>query len=227
MNEAHSGLARCVRTREVGRALLPVAHALGVRDLAMEALWPAVTASANANRRLDGDLWGYLGQPEMGALVNAALGLGWTLHAYEADVEVMRQRAGPETPADVNWREDQQARNLGAVLGRLARSENVLAWCGNGHLGRRVLERSEGEPAWTPMGSLVAGYCGVEPFAIDQTATVAFEGRDLGWLDAYAEALLARGGTAGVLAEDIPAEVAWRKGHADAYVLSLDNALVE
>jgi hypothetical protein len=41
MNEAHDELTRCVRTREVGRALLRVAHGLGVRHLAMEALWPA------------------------------------------------------------------------------------------------------------------------------------------------------------------------------------------
>ena len=38
MNEAHSGLARCLRTRELGRELLPIAHARGVRHLAMEAL---------------------------------------------------------------------------------------------------------------------------------------------------------------------------------------------
>jgi hypothetical protein len=37
MNEAHSGFARCVRTRELGRELLPVAHAGGVRHLVMEA----------------------------------------------------------------------------------------------------------------------------------------------------------------------------------------------
>ena len=41
-NEAHSGLARCVRTREVGCRMVRAAHEAGVRRLAMEALpWPA------------------------------------------------------------------------------------------------------------------------------------------------------------------------------------------
>lgn len=37
-NEAHSGLARCVRTREVGVRMIQGAHEAGVRRLAMEAL---------------------------------------------------------------------------------------------------------------------------------------------------------------------------------------------
>ena len=36
-NEAHDGLRRCARTRHVGVRLVRAAHALGVRDLAMEA----------------------------------------------------------------------------------------------------------------------------------------------------------------------------------------------
>ena len=37
-NEAHNGLARCVRTREVGVRMIRAAHEAGVRRLAMEAL---------------------------------------------------------------------------------------------------------------------------------------------------------------------------------------------
>ena len=37
-NEAHNGLARCVRTREVGIRMIRAAHEAGVRRLAMEAL---------------------------------------------------------------------------------------------------------------------------------------------------------------------------------------------
>jgi hypothetical protein len=41
-NEAHSGLARSVRTRETGVRMVRAAHEAGVRRLAMEALdWPA------------------------------------------------------------------------------------------------------------------------------------------------------------------------------------------
>ena len=66
MNEAHHGLRRCVRTREVGRSLLPVADRLGVRHLAMEALWPPAAEQANAARRLEHDLPGYSGSPRCG-----------------------------------------------------------------------------------------------------------------------------------------------------------------
>lgn len=37
-NEAHSGLTRCIRTREVGVHMVQAAHKAGVRRLAMEAL---------------------------------------------------------------------------------------------------------------------------------------------------------------------------------------------
>ena len=41
-NEAHNGLARCIRTREMGVRMIRAAHEAGVRRLAMEALpWPA------------------------------------------------------------------------------------------------------------------------------------------------------------------------------------------
>ena len=230
MNEAHHGPSRCVRTREVGLALVPVADRLGVRHLAMEALWPAVAESANATRRLEEGLPGYLGQPEMRELVNAALDLGWMLHAYEAAPD-----AAPfgdwRSQEAVNWREDQQARNLGAAVRGLRATARILCWCGGGHLHRRPyeVEWHEGEArVWIPMGSLVAGYGGVEPFAIDQNVTVAFGGHERPWLQHYAEALRERGGTAGVLAADLPREIADYPDvrTADAYVLSLDNALV-
>ncbi len=132
----------------------------------------------------------------------------------------------------INWREDQQARNLGAVVTGLSSSARILCWCGGGHLLRRPyeVEWAEGEPrVWIPMGSLVAAYGGVEPFAIDQNVTVAFGGYERPWLEPYAAALRNRGGTAGLLAADLPAEIAEVADvrSADAYVLSLDNALVE
>jgi len=229
MNEAHSGYLRCVRTRELGRALLFVAHAGGVRHLAMEALWDrGVTERANAARRLEDGLGGYLGQPEMRALVDAALDLGWTLHAYEADISQSPAGDGPEDNAAVNWREDQQARNLGAVVSGLAESERILGWCGNGHLNRQSMTASkDGElVTWTPMGSLVGGYCGIEPFSIDQDMTVEFGGGEVEWLPPLREVLEHHGGTAGFLAGDAPEELAWLDGGADAFVLSLDNALV-
>ena len=52
MNEAHSGMARCIRTRQIGRRILPVAHRAGVRYLAMEALFPAFSEHSNRARQL-------------------------------------------------------------------------------------------------------------------------------------------------------------------------------
>jgi hypothetical protein len=59
---------------------------------------------------------------DLGALVQAALDLGWTLWAYEADVrhpppELVAE--GSLSAAFTDWRELEQARNLVGVLGRL------------------------------------------------------------------------------------------------------------
>ena len=230
VNEAHSGLARCVRTRELGRELLPVAHACGVRHLAMEALSIALAARANAVRALEQlSPGGYLGQPEMRALIEAALALGWTLHAYEADFRLSPAGDGPEDSAAINWREDQQARNLAAVVSSLPPSDRILGWCGNGHLSRQAMTAAvDGEQeTWTPMGSLVGGYCGIDPFSIDQTMTVEWDGVEREWFTPLVAAVRAQGGTTGFLAAEAPDELDWLGPTADAYVLSLDNALVE
>jgi hypothetical protein len=155
------------------------------------------------------------------------------LHAYEADFASRPDFDGLETQVPINWREDQQARNLGAVVASLAPSERLLAWCGGGHLLRRPYDVSAGRGGgaprvWVPMGNLVAGYCGLEPFAIDQTITVAYGGCDPPWLERYADALRSRNGTAGFLAADLPRGVvrAFPGQIADAYLLSLNNELV-
>lgn len=106
VNEAHSGMQRCVRTREIGRRLLPAAHAAGVRHMAMEALYGP-----------------YLAQPDMQALIDAAEELGWRLIPYEID-ELMSS----------NEREEGQARNLAAALAQLPPQATILVWCGIGHL---------------------------------------------------------------------------------------------
>jgi hypothetical protein len=166
MNEAHNGLLRCVRTREIGRRILPVAHAAGVRHLAAEALVPPFVEQANAMRVLSSQAAGYLAQPEMRAFLQAALDLGWTLLHYEADAVCwlrqrfpaefagldslpkfqpddnqsagILQRLGPhlQTMDYTNWREEQQALNLVAHLGALPADARLLVWCGNSHLSK-------------------------------------------------------------------------------------------
>jgi len=99
LNEAHDGLTRCVRTRRVGRQILPSAHAMGARHLAMEALQPGDAEAANTTRRPPDAADGYLAQPDMAELIQAALALGWTLWAYEADIDTPRS-----SRASAAWR---------------------------------------------------------------------------------------------------------------------------
>lgn len=83
-NEAHNGLKRCIRTREVGIRMIGAAHEAGVRRLAMEALpWPD-DGSPGPIWNLPSGWGGYLAQPDMRRLITVALDLGWSLWAYEA-----------------------------------------------------------------------------------------------------------------------------------------------
>jgi hypothetical protein len=113
VNEAHNGDLRCIRTREIGRRILPTAHAAGVRHLAMESLWSReLIEEANRTRFLPQVADGYLSQPEMRSLIQAALDLDWTLIGYEAGLYQQPPDLDPMGMAFTNWREEQQAANL-------------------------------------------------------------------------------------------------------------------
>jgi hypothetical protein len=212
MNELHNGLQRCVRTREIGRRILPTAHAAGVRHLAMEALERGFAAEANTSRSVPPCPVGYLSQPDMRELIAGALELGWTLIAYEEELE------GSTAPGDwarINQREEEQARNLVAALAELQCDTKLLVWCGNSHLSRhRSVE-------WQPMGLWFAEFAGFEPFALDQTQGIGESSAARMLVDEFAGELIARGGSAGFLAEDHP--LSWFG--VDAILLSTDNEL--
>src|SRR5215472_16033122 len=71
-NEAHSGLRRCVRTRQVGALMVRAAHEAGVRRLALEAL-PWQPGGTPGPFRDIPDQGRYLEQPDMRTLMTAAL----------------------------------------------------------------------------------------------------------------------------------------------------------
>ncbi len=222
-NEAHSGMERCVRTRDVGVRMIRAAHAAGVRRLAMEALpWPAegVAGPIRAIPPADG---GYLAQPDMRGLIGAALELGWSLWAYEAVFEVTADTDPAEllTMEFTNWREREQAANL-CQLTAADPAEPLLVWCGNGHASK--LQTND----WIPMGWHFRAMSGTDPFVIDQTVTVAFENRPQPWvpelLAGLGETLAAHGGTAGILQDQAPAPLDGRD-FVDAVVVSTENAL--
>jgi hypothetical protein len=223
LNEAHDGLNRCVRTRRVGRQILPGAHAMGARHLAMEALRPGDAEAANATRRPPDATGGYLAQPDMGELIQAALELGWTLWRYEADFDhapAALVEQGLMSQAFTNWREAEQARNLAAVLAGLAPSDRLLVWCGNGHACRVA---GEGRSA---MGYEFAALVAEGAFVIDQTVTVAFAGleqRHAALVAELAPVLDRYGGTAGLLREQAGPLSCWPG--VDALILSTDNAM--
>jgi hypothetical protein len=143
---------------------------MGVRHLAMEALRPGDAQATNTSRRPPDTADGYLAQPDMRALIQAALELGWTLWPYEADFDhapAALVQQGLMSQAFSNWREAEQARNLAAVLAGLAASDRLLVWCGNGHASKVAGED------WSSMGYQFAALVAEGAFVIDQTVTVA------------------------------------------------------
>ena len=222
VNEAHDGNRRCVRTRLVGVRILPRAHAAGVRHLAMEALDSRFAERANRTRRVPPRARGYLAQEGMRRLVRTALDLGWTLIPYEADISKAPTFPDAKGIAATNWREQEQAKNLAAVMKTLGPDGRLLVWCGNSHLEKKPI----GD--WKPMGAQFWEVSGIEPFSIDQTLTLAAEGRGdprgLRLLERFEEALKTTPGeTMGFLRES------WKEGSdrqgVDAFIISLHNTL--
>jgi hypothetical protein len=215
VNEAHNGLLRSVRTRRVGEQVLPVAHCAGVRGIAIEALMPRFAAEANETRCVPAAR-GYLAQPDMRALIAAALALGWTLIPYECDDRVAPEALNRLAIDGVNWREDQQARNLVAELAALPDDGKLLVWCGNSHHLKVAADE------WVPMGVRFRELSGIDAFTIDQLRSIRWrDGDEPG--PGYERDLAPLGGTAGFLADEAPAGF-HVFGH-DAYILSTDNEL--
>jgi GAF domain-containing protein len=221
-NEAHDGLTRCVRTREMGIRMIRAAHEAGVRRLAMEALpWPA-RGTQGPIQAVPPAGGGYLAQPDMRKLIAVALELGWTLWAYEAVFEV----TADTDPAELlsieftNWREREQAANL-CQLTAAAPGEPLLVWCGNSHASKAASND------WTPMGWQFSTMSGTDPFVIDQTATVSFRSQPWPWvqplLAELSATLTAHDGTVGILRDQAPAPLDSRS--VDAVVVSTENTL--
>jgi hypothetical protein len=198
LNEAHSGMLRSPRTREVGAALLPTFHAAGFRVLALEALDPGDARLINQSRRLPEYPSGYLSQPDMRALIQSALDLGWQMDGYDVTMAQYRQRlawAGDPsgttavlTFAYTQWREEQQAENL-VRLWQLRARPKMVVWCGNGHLKEGSTTVLPGQISPTDrggrlrrMGGLFAALSGQDPFTIDQSCTVEWPGEGQGAL---------------------------------------------
>lgn len=245
MNEAHNGWKRCIRTRQIGTRILPVAHQAGVRHLAMEALFPPILAEQwNATHRVPENATGYPSQPEMREFIQSALDMGWTLIPYEAnplqwlsarhtiqvsdsndmgEIERILQSHQAEILSlkFTNWREEQQARNILQALKSLPERTPLLVWCGNSHQSKIPVS-----PGWIPMGYQFKKLSGIDPFVIDQALTVNFtgdEGRSE-FVRQFSQELMKYGGTAGLLFEEA-AVILRQRATADAFLLSTQNEL--
>jgi hypothetical protein len=220
-NEAHNGLTRCIRTRDVGARIIRAAHESGVRRLAMEALPRLPSRPLGPSTEEPPADGGYLGQPDMWRLIATALDLGWTLWAYEAVIVSNEHEADLRSLEFTNRREREQASNLCQVLAA-APGEPLLVWCGNSH----AMKTPAGE--WIPMGYHFATMSGVDPFVIDQTVTVDFPSAHRSWvpesLATIADTLAEHGGTAGILSPQAPPPLCNWKG-VDALIVSTDNKM--
>jgi hypothetical protein len=220
-NEAHNGPARCIPTRAVGVRMIEAAHRAGVRRLAMEALPRPEDGMPGPIRAVPRVPGGYLAQPDMRRLITTALDLGWTLWAYEADIQPADDPTDLLTMEFTNWREREQAQNLCQVLAE-APVQPLLVWSGNSHAPKQASDE------WIPMGHHFPALSGIDPFVIDQTVTVAWPGQSQPWaqdLLAASQPILARyGGSAGIPREQAPAPLdGWTS--VDALVVSTDNTL--
>jgi hypothetical protein len=220
-NEAHSGMNRCIRTREIGIRIIQAAHQTGVRRLAMEALpWPA-DRSPGPMYAIPPSAGGYLAQPEMRRLIMTALELGWSLWAYEAFIDPRKDQADLVSMEFTNWREREQAQNLCQLVAADPEAP-LLVWCGNSHAIRYA------DSEWVPMGYHFAAMSGTQHFVIDQTGTVDFTGDGKPWVEemlaTLSDTLAAHGGTAGILREQAPPPLNCRVG-VDAVLVSTENTL--
>ena len=182
VNEAHHHMQRCVRTREVGVRLLPVAHAAGVRHLAIEARHA-----------------GPFEQGDMQRLVDRAEEFGWTLIPYETR----------RYPVEMNDREEDQASNLVEALSTLPADAPLLVWCGWGHLYKAGLPGSDFRPMASQFWELsgVEPFSIDQTVTVE-----AGPRRNAPWHDlaqSHEWRLEALGGTAGFLVADSPIPYPW------------------
>ncbi len=210
MNEARSGLKRCVRTRRIGARIMHMARVCGATLLAVEALGPPEGPAPIA---------GVLEQPDMLAMLDEARLQGFELSGYDVDERTtpLRLRTKVKSPGYTNWRDGQQAANLAKLLAGLPDGAGMLVWCTGAHLAKvRFM-------MYRPMGWQFMQATKASPFAIDQTVGVDLTGRQTGQPQVVkwaAVELTARGGHAGYV---------WRDGlprlspGSDAWILSLDN----
>lgn len=232
INEWRDGLRGSPRHLEIGRRILPAAHFMGVRHVALHALTPAQAADANRERSLPDHAEGLLGQEETRTFVHTALELGWTVWGFGPDPErLAAERARGEEWAELAWRVREESRTVDAMMERLDPDAKLLVWFANTNLLWWGPHWEAGIP--DPPDQPVPEFANLTPeeaFVIDQTAAVPHpdhpESQE--WCERFIAGLRpileSFGGSAGILREDAGDPLRLSPG-GDAFLLSTDNAV--
>ncbi|MGB7342123.1 MAG: hypothetical protein WBC91_24720 [Phototrophicaceae bacterium] len=245
MNEAHHYMQRCIRTREVGKRILQIAHQSGVRYLAMEALTPA-DLIINQTRRITSSDNEFFNQAEMRDFVQTALNLGWTLIAYDVDtrdylhskrLQLDYKAYTTEEWNDIvctnefwQWRESSSAQTLTEQFMQLAEDQKMLVWVGWQHHSPKPIMMFDNEKQHT-MGYYFQQITKTKYFSIDQTTTIFDDPYFEDWrlyAQNHIDSLNTFGGTAGFIRDNLPSELQTVSNlHLhDAYLLSTQNQMV-
>ena len=104
----------------------------------------------------------YARDPAFGDLIRRAIGLGYTVLAYEASPQDMRPRPEDRSPIDAtNRRERGQARNIFEQTFKKDPDAKVLVIGGRDHIAEAVGEQ------WKPMGAVLKEISGINPLTIN------------------------------------------------------------
>lgn len=147
--------------RAFGRALLPCFKNAGFTHFALETIGEE-TAEINARGRVSRRKTGYYAyDPQMAALINEGLHLGFKIVRYETRDLCMNCAMEDQ----IDRREEQQADNLMNEIFRSQPHAKALIWVGFSHAYKRQLKAS---PKTRWMAARLWEKSGVEPFTIEQ-----------------------------------------------------------
>ncbi|MEE8155844.1 MAG: hypothetical protein V3T53_12905 [Phycisphaerales bacterium] len=169
VNEEH----RSTIQRAFSNRLLVPLRQLGFTYLAVETIHED-TAILNERGYPVLDTGTYTHDPAFGDLIRRAIGLGFTVLAYEPSRKVSAPRPKDTSPVDaMNRRERGQARNIFERTFQKDPDARVLVVGGRDH----IAENTGGQ--WTPMGGILKEMSGIDPLTFNLFGMVEHSRREL------------------------------------------------
>ncbi|MEE9131041.1 MAG: hypothetical protein V3T84_13565 [Phycisphaerales bacterium] len=169
VNEEH----RSTIQRAFSNRLLVPLRQLGFTYLAVETIHED-TATLNERGYPVLETGTYTDDPAFGDLIRRAIGLGYTVLAYEPSRKVSAPRPEDTSPVDaMNRRERGQARNIFERTFQKDPDARVLVVSGRDHIAENTGGR------WTPMGGILKELSGIDPVTFDLFGMVEHSRREL------------------------------------------------